>query len=417
MLEEQLVLGIIEVSRFRFEVIMKIAYFDCFAGAGADMIVAALLDAGLSAEFLAGQLETLGIKGLRIDVSRVSRCGISAAAFRPEAPDGQPRRALSDITEIVRRSGITASAKERAIAIFAEIAAVEAKIHDTTPEKVHFHEIGAVDSIVDVVSACVGIEAMGIDKVYCSVLSVGSGAIDCDHGRMPAPSPATIAILARAKVPAAGKSVKAELLTPTAAAILTNLAEQFGTMPEMTIDAAGYGAGTREIAEFANVLRVVIGESVEGDDAEADTVCVLETNVDDVTGEAIGYARDLLMEAGALDMFTTAVQGKCGRPASMLSVICKLDQWPTAEQILFEHGLTFGIRRRFVQRSKLAREFVTVETKFGSIRVKVGTFKGRQVAVKAEFADCAAMAKLHNVALKVVQDAAIAEYRSRKDNK
>ena len=390
---------------------MKIAYFDCFAGAAGDMIAAAMLDAGLDKEFLAGQLESLGIERLDIHITETKRCGIRAVRFEPTAADEQERH-LSEIIRIISQSGINNSAKQRAIEIFENLARVEGRIHGQKPEKVHFHEIGAVDSIVDIVSACIGLEALGIEKVYCSVLSVGGGVVKGAHGVMGVPAPATTAILKEAEAPIVGGPGNAELLTPTGAAILANFASEFGPMPAMKIESIGYGAGARESDEFANVLRLIIGESASQEDAETDCVCLLETNVDDAAGEVIGFVTEKLLEEGALDVFTTTIQMKHNRPAVKISVICDISGSERMEKILFEQGLTFGIRKQLLQRSKLSREFVTVETEFGEIRVKTGMFGGRIVSAKGEYSDCAAAAKRHNVALKIIQAAVMKAFES-----
>lgn len=383
---------------------MKIGYFDCFAGAAGDMVVAAMLDAGLDKEFLVGRLGSLGIKGLDIHITETKRCGIRAVRFEPVAADKQSRN-LADITAIINESKITDSAKQRAIEIFERLGRVEGEIHGQKPEKVHFHEIGAVDSIVDIVSACIGLEALGIEKVYSSPLSVGGGIIKGAHGVMCAPAPATAAILKEAKAPVVGGPGNVELLTPTGAAILANFVDEFGALPAMRIESVGYGAGALESDEFANALRLIIGESASADGAETDCVYLLETNVDDVRGEVIGFVMEKLLEEGALDVFTTPIQMKHNRPAVKISIICSVGGSKRMEKILFEQGLTFGIRRQLVQRSKLARELITVKTEFGEIKVKTGTLSGTLISAKPEYADCVEAAERHNVALKMIQEA------------
>ncbi len=380
---------------------MKIGYFDCFAGAAGDMIAGAMLGAGLDEEFLVGRLRSLGIEGLDIKVSQTKRCGISALQFAPAAPNQQVRH-LSNITELINASRIGESAKSRAICIFESLAKAEAGVHGTSPEEVHFHEIGAVDSIVDIVSACIGLEALGIEKVYCSVVAVGSGVVQCAHGLLPVPAPATANLLKEANIPVTAGPGDGELLTPTAAAILGNFADEFGALPTMKIDAVGYGAGSRQSDEFPNVLRLIVGEMAD-DAAQADCVCLLEANIDDATGEVIGFLVELLLEEGALDVFTTAIGMKDSRPGVKLSVICAPADGGKMQRILFEEGLTLGIRRQLLQRSKLAREFVTVESEFGPIRVKTGMANGKVVSAKPEYSDCAAAAKRHEVGLKIIQ--------------
>jgi hypothetical protein len=294
------------------------------------------------------------------------------------------------------------------------LAGVEGAIHGKKADEITFHEIGAVDSIVDIVGVCVGVEALGIEKVCCSQLCVGSGVINCAHGMLPAPSPATTALLQEAGAPVVGKSVGAELLTPTGAAILTNLCEDFGAMPAMRIESVGYGAGSRQFDEFANVLRLIIGNSAEENDVDTDCVCLLETNVDDATGEMVGFVSQLLLDKGAVDVFTTAIGMKYNRPAVKISVLCRPDDGAEMEKILFAEGLTLGIRKQFLQRSKLRREIVAVDTEFGRINIKQGISGSEFVCAKPEYSDCAEAAKRHGVSLKSVIEAAKAAFALRK---
>ncbi|MHC4648730.1 MAG: nickel pincer cofactor biosynthesis protein LarC [Planctomycetota bacterium] len=388
---------------------MKIAYFDCFAGASGDMIAAAMLDAGLDADFLKSQLATLGIKGLSIQIAECKRAGLRAIRFEPVAPEHQRHRNLEQIIGIISHSGIGEQARKNAIGIFERLAQAEGAVHGKDPNEIHFHEVGAVDSIVDIVSASVGFEALGIQKAYCSTISIGGGSVKCAHGLLPVPAPATVELLKG--IAAAGGPIEAELLTPTGAAILTDLVDEFGPLPAMKIEAIGCGAGSLDPDEFPNVLRLIVGQAAAEDSTEADTVCLLETNVDDATGELIAFVSEQLFEKGALDVFTTAIVMKHSRPAVQISVICRVEDTTRLEQLLFEQGLTFGVRRQLLQRSKLSRDFVTVKTKFGSIRIKTGFLRGKIVNVKPEYSDCAAAAGEHNVALKAVFDAAIAAYK------
>ena len=388
---------------------MKVAYFDCFAGAGGDMIVAAMLDAGLDAEFLRAQLATLGIKDLDIKLTQTRRCGLRALSFIPTVPEQHHHRNLQGITEIIRRSKITNQAKSTAIGIFDRLAKAEAAVHGKDPNDIHFHEVGALDSIVDIVSASVGLHALAIEKVYCSTLSVGGGTVKCAHGLLPVPAPATAELLKG--IPTASGPAEVELLTPTAAAILTTVAEEFCPLPAMKIETIGYGAGSLESDEFPNVVRLILGQLVAEGSENADSVCLLETNIDDASGELVGWVTDRLFENGALDVFTTPIYMKQSRPGEQISVLCRIEDAQQLEQILFEQGLTFGIRKQALQRTKLAREFVAVETEFGEVRIKVGMLGGRIVNAKPEFSDCVLAAEKHNVAVKKVLDAAIIAYR------
>lgn len=388
---------------------MRIAYFDCFAGAAGDMIVASLLDAGLEADFLKAQLATLGIDGLEIKIAETKRGGLRAVSFLPTAPDQHHHRNLAHITEIIERSGIDAKAKEVAIAVFNRLAAAEGAVHGKDPGQIHFHEVGALDSIVDIVSAAIGLAALKIDKIYCSALSVGGGTVKCAHGVLPVPAPATAELIK--DVPITAGPVQKELLTPTAAAILTVVVERFGALPAMKIEAIGCGAGTLESEEFPNILRLVLGQGTEDAAADADSVCVLETNIDDTSGELVGSVTDKLFNNNALDVFTAPIYMKNNRPAIRMSVICELKDTQRLEQVIFQQGVTFGIRRQVLQRSKLAREFVPVETEYGEIKIKVGRLAGEVVNAKPEFSDCVAAAKTHNVAVKTVLDAAMSAYK------
>lgn len=391
---------------------MKVAYFDCFAGAGGDMIVAAMVDAGLDAEFLKDQLATLGIKSLDIELSETRRGTLRALAFRPTATEQHRHRNLEEITRVISQSRIHKEAKETAVAIFNKLADAEATVHGKDPQHVNFHEVGALDSIADIVSASVGFQFFrdsGVEKVYCSALSVGGGRVKCAHGWLPVPAPATAELLKG--VPIVGGPGQIELLTPTAAAILVTIVGDFCPLPSMKIQAIGYGAGTLEAKEFANVLRLILGETVDETKADTDSVCLLETNIDDIGGELVGLVTTKLLENGALDVFTTPIYMKHNRPAVQISVLCKVNDVHQVEKLLFAEGLTFGIRRQILQRSKLSREFVTVATEFGEIKIKVGSLAGAVVTAKPEFSDCVSAAERHKVAVKTVLDAAMTSYR------
>jgi len=390
---------------------MKIAYFDCFAGAGGDMIAAAMLDAGLDFEFLKKQLATLGIKNFDIKLTQTKRAGLRAVSFTPAFKEDKHHSNLKDITEIISNSKIHNKAKETAIAIFNKLAAAEALVHNKDLQEIHFHEVGALDSIVDIVSASIGLVALEIEKVYCSTLSLGGGTIKCAHGILPVPGPATAELLKG--VPTVGGPIDKELLTPTAAAILTTIVNQFGVLPEMKIEKIGYGAGSLESEKFPNVLRLIIGQSICENAANTDSVCLMEANSDDVTGEIVGFVTEKLFESNALDVFTTPIYMKHNRPAVKISVICKIEDVPQIEEIVFTEGLTFGIRKQILHRSKLQRDFAEVATEFGEIKIKTGSLNGRIVTAKPEFSDCAAAAKKYKVAVKTVIQTAIAEYKKR----
>jgi uncharacterized protein (TIGR00299 family) protein len=389
---------------------MKIAYFDCFAGAGGDMIAAAMLDAGLDAKFLKAQLATLGLKDLDIKIAETKRAGLRAISFQPVTPEQNQPRNLKQITKIIETSEISQQAKNTAVSVFQKVAQAEAAVHNKDPNDLHFHEVGALDSIVDIVSASIGMHSLGIEKVHCSALSVGGGSLKCAHGLMPIPAPATAQILKG--VPITAGPAQAELLTPTAAAILTTIVDQFGPLPTMKIETVGYGAGSMQFDDFPNVLRLILGQTMPEATANADTVCLLETNVDDISGELIGFIGQDLLKRGALDVFTTPVYMKQNRPAVQISVICKAEDAARFEQALFQQGLTFGIRKQFLQRSKLTRDFVAVQTDYGQIRIKTGLLDDKIVNAKPEFSDCVSAAEKHDVAVRTVVEAAMTAYKN-----
>jgi pyridinium-3,5-bisthiocarboxylic acid mononucleotide nickel chelatase len=391
---------------------MKIAYFDCFAGAGGDMIAAAFVDAGLEREFLVSQLDSLGIAVLEIKIFETVRCGLRAVKFEPVFPHQHHHRSLRDVTEIINKSGIKPAAKQTAIAIFDRLADAEATVHGRPKEQIHFHEVGAVDSIVDIVAASIGFQYFrdnGVEKFYCSTISVGGGMTKAEHGLIPVPGPATAELIKN--VPIAAGAAQVELLTPTAAAVLTTIVSEFGPLPPMKILKTGYGAGTYNPEQFPNCLRLLIGEAVKSDFSTSDSVCLLETNIDDLSGEVVGSAVERILENGALDCFITPIYMKQNRPAFKLSALCEMRDEERISQFIFEQGLTLGIRRQELQRRKLARDFVTAATAFGPIKIKTGSLDGKVVFSKPEFSDCWEAAQKHNAAVKTVIDAANAAYR------
>jgi len=401
---------------------MKTIYFDCFAGAGGDMIVAGLLDAGLDRKYLLEQLNLLGTGGtgglgeIKAEISRVKRGGISGLTFIPTATEKQEHRNLTDITELIEKSSLSDSVKKHSISIFNALGKAEASVHATSIDKIHFHEVGAADSIIDIVGACIAIEAIGAELIVCSTLPVGSGIIKCQHGIIPAPAPATVELLKMGNVPTKAGTANAEMVTPTAAAVLSTICDEFGQMPDMTIENVGYGAGTRDSDEMPNLFRVLIGQTNVGTDTQTDTICLLEMNVDDATAEQVSFVTgELIKIEGVMDVYTTATTGKNNRAGIMASVICRLDGINAAEKIIFEQGLTLGIRKQFIQRAKLKRKIHTVETEYGKIQIKVGYFQKRVASVKPEYADCAQAARANNVPLKTVQQASITAFEQKNE--
>lgn len=376
--------------------VMRIGFFDCFSGAAGDMILAAMLSAGLTEAELRADLTKLDLNGFELEVSQVQKQGLAATRVKVRLTDQPGHRHLHQITRIIDNSALSTRVKDTAKSIFTRLAEAEAKVHGTSIENVHFHEVGAVDAIVDVVGAAIGVERLGLARIVCSPIPTGSGVVHCEHGTMPVPAPATAELLRG--VPIAACDEPGELVTPTGAAILTTLAESYGPLPGMRIAHVGYGAGTRDGKMRPNVLRMLIGESADSGD-ECDEVTLLETNLDDATGEQIAHAFDALFTAGALDVFTIPITMKKGRPGVLFSVLAPQEHQAACEEAIFAHTSTFGIRRQSCTRTKLARQVETVATRFGPIRVKIGRRSGRILLVAPEYEDCAAAARMHSVAL------------------
>lgn len=386
---------------------MKIAYFDCFNGAAGDMILGALIDAGLSADELCDTLAALPIDGYRISVERVTKQSLSATRFDVALdPDAaQPHRHLADITEIIEAAPLSTAVQARAAAIFERLANAEARVHGTTVDKIHFHEVGAVDAIIDIVGVCWAMERLGIERIACSPIPVGSGTVHCAHGVLPVPAPATAILLEG--VPIAATDEVGELTTPTGAAVLTELADAFGPIPSMTPTRIGMGAGRRDGNVRPNVLRVFLGEASQTsesvfDGLESDQIVVLEANIDDSTPEVLGYVIERLLESGALDAYCLPIYMKKSRPAMLLTVLAESQRVAELQSIVFAETTTFGIRRRDVCRAKLARRVETVETPHGPVRIKVGTQGDRVVTVAPEYDDCRRAAARSGIPLRLV---------------
>ena len=384
---------------------MRIAYLDCASGISGDMTVAALIDAGLDPNVIRAGVDSLNLPGVKLHVEEVDRGGFRAKHFRVEHPEQHAHRHLSDIRQIINKSeGLNDNQRDLALRIFHAVAEAEAKVHGSTVDRVHFHEVGAIDSIVDIVATAIGFDLLDVEELYCSRIPTGRGHVKIAHGVCSIPTPGTAELLKG--IPLADVPVDAELTTPTGAAIVKTLVSQFvDSLPEMTVETIGYGAGTRELDDRANVLRLIVGETT-GVESSGDSVMLLETNLDDVTGEVLGYTKRQLLAAGALDVYTTPIQMKKDRPAVMLSVICAPQDVGKLETILFSETQTFGIRRQRIQRSIRERMALTVETDFGPVKGKVG-WRGEEPAIfTAEYDDCVEIAKAHNLPLRDVYMAA-----------
>jgi uncharacterized protein (TIGR00299 family) protein len=444
---------------------MRIAYLDCFSGISGDMFLGAMIDAGVPRETFERAVETLGAAA-RLEVSTVNRSGISAtkvdvvvngmkdmprssrtAVSDPhghshkhshdhshaihkddhrhphehELHEHQHGRRLSEIREIIGKAALSESVKATAIGTFEKLGDAEAKIHNVPAEQIHFHEVGAVDALVDIVCAAVGTEALGVDEFVCSPLNVGGGTVICAHGTFPVPAPATVELLTG--VPVYSSGLQAELVTPTGAAIISTLAKRFASFPEMKIEKAGYGAGTRDFPGHANVLRVTIGESIGRDAGEGaratqvsqETISVIEANLDDLNPQIFGYVMDRLLEAGALDVFATPVQMKKNRPGTLVTVLAEVEDADKLAQIVFAETTTLGVRRREEKRQVLARKWTNVSTRYGDVRIKVASLNGSVTNYAPEYEDCRRIAEAQRVPLKmVIQEAVQAYLRSEK---
>lgn len=440
---------------------MRIAYLDCFSGMSGDMFLGALIDAGISPQLLEKTVADLNI-GARLEISRVDRSGITATkvdvyahgekdlprevyweqrgskshhhrhhdhhhdehshepvglrehnfAQPAEAPTGatphEHGRGLKEIREIIRGAAISDTARQTAIAIFEALGAAEAKIHNSEIEKVHFHEVGAVDAMVDIVCAAVGAEALGVDEIICSPLNVGGGTVKCAHGTFPVPAPATVELLKGTPVYSSG--IEAELVTPTGAAIVKTLARRFVSFPAMKIDKVGYGAGTRDFPGHANVVRLTIGEAQPEIRDTQETITVLEANLDDLNPQVFGYVMDRLLQEGALDVFALPVQMKKNRPGMLLSVLCRPEDASKLTHLIFAETTTLGVRRRDEQRQALARKWVNVTTRWGDVRMKIASLNGSIANYAPEYEDCRLIAAKHCVPLKTVIQAATQAY-------
>ncbi len=437
---------------------MRIAYLDCFSGISGDMFLGALVDAGVSPKLLEETVAALDI-GARIEVSRVVRGGISATKVdvychgekdlprevfweqgghthshehtRGHRADAHKKLeqghgsalagtsaphkhehgcGLREIRGIIQKAAINDKAKATAIRVFETLGTAEAEIHNTSLEKVHFHEVGAVDAMVDIVCGAVGAEALAVDEWVCSPLNVGSGTVQCAHGTLPVPAPATLKLLQDAPLFSSGPQV--ELVTPTGAALVKTFAARFGVLPAMKIEKAGYGAGSRDFPEHPNVLRLTIGEAAATLDVPSDTVAVLEANLDDLSPQVLAYTMERLLAEGALDVFSIPVQMKKNRPGALLTVLAKPEDSNRLTKLIFSETTTLGIRRREERRHTLIRRWESVQTHWGPVRIKIASMNGTIANYAPEYEDCRALAETHHVPLKRVIEEAMRQYKA-----
>jgi len=390
--------------------LMKLAYFDCFSGISGDMTLGAIIDAGCDVARLRSELGSLQVPGWEMSAEKVWKNGMAATYAKVKTEDLKKHRSLTDILEILKKSELEPQVRDRASSIFQKLGEAEARVHDVPLEKIHFHEVGAVDAIVDIAGACIGLHALGIEKFACSPLNVGGGTVKMAHGVLPVPAPATANLL-QGK-PTYSNGVQRELVTPTGAAIVATLCDTFGPQPPMTVSAIGYGAGTADLEGQPNVLRIMIGESAEKAVAGYDEeISVIEANLDDMNPQIYGYFLERALAAGALDVYTTPVQMKKNRPGTLLTVLCKPQDTNALSSMIFAETTTFGVRTTSAQRRILPREHVSVSTTFGDVRIKLSRVNGRILHVSPEFDDCRKLAVEKNVPLQQVINEALRRYQ------
>ncbi len=389
---------------------MTIAYFDCFSGISGDMTLGALVDAGMDINTLRSELQKLSVPGYKITSEKVTRSGIAATKVRVDIHHlTHEHRHLSDILKIIGSSSLSAPVKQKSGLIFTRLAEAEAKVHGTTIEDVHFHEVGAVDSIVDIVGSVIGLELLGISHIIASTVNVGSGTVKTAHGILPIPAPATAEMLRG--IPFYESSTKFELTTPTGAAIISTLGASFGRMPAMNIERIAYGAGDQDFPGTPNVLRLMIGESAASS-WEEDMSVVIETNIDDMNPQIYDYVAEKLMRQGAQDVYFTPITMKKGRPAVLLSVLTDKEKVDTMLDTLFRETTSIGVRLQDVRRKKLLREITEVDTCYGRIRLKVSK-QGKEVfTVTPEYEDCKKIAESEQLPLKQIMEEAKRAYYS-----
>jgi uncharacterized protein (TIGR00299 family) protein len=396
---------------------MKLAYFDLIAGASGDMLLGALVDAGLPFDELRRALDGLHLPGFELSCAKVSRGAFAATKVDVRITDETTARHLPEIEAVISGSDLPPAIRERAVRIFRRMIAVEAAIHNAPIETVHLHELGALDTIVDVTGVLLGLELLGVERVIVSPVPLGRGVLVGSHGRMPLPAPATVALLApqpeagMAGAPVVGVDLALETVTPTAAALLTELSAGYGPIPAMRLQAVGYGAGTRTTPE-PNILRLLLGDAAPPEDAEEEALDLLETSIDDMNPELYGYLFERLFAAGALDATLAPVIMKKNRPGIVISVLCRPEDTARLRGLLYTETTTLGIRRQRVARSCLARNSERVDTPYGAVRVKVARWGEGGIKAAPEYEDCRAAARAHGVPLREVYEAALSAWQA-----
>src|SRR6202162_758721 len=395
----------------------RIAYFDCFSGISGDMVLGALVDAGVDLRAMEAELRKRGLEGWSISAEKVKRGTIFATHVKVASSEGHHHRGLSIILGRIDKAGLAPRAADWARRIFTRLAEAEAKVHNMPVEEVHLHEEGAVDSLVDIVCSAVGCELLGINEFACSAMDVGAGQVQTAHGLLPVPAPATAELLRGAPMYMSG--IPRELVTPTGAAIATTLSTGYAQIPEMTLRAVGYGAGSADFSEKANVLRILIGENASSEAGEHwdSPVSVIETNLDDMSPQIYGYLVEKALAAGALDVFSTAVQMKKNRPGVLLTILCESAHTAKMMDLVFRETTTIGVRTYDVRRKVLDREMVRVETKFGEVRMKISRMNGSVLNATPEYEDCQRLAAEKGIPLKQVIAAASFEFQKQKETR
>ncbi|MDM7994521.1 MAG: nickel pincer cofactor biosynthesis protein LarC [Acidobacteriota bacterium] len=394
----------------------KILFIEPFSGISGDMMVAALLDLGFSFEELQAKLAQLPLNNYQLSVQKCSRSGIQALKFDVQTGHEHAHRTFADIRSMIELSGLSSWVKEKSVEAFRRLAEAEGKIHGQPPEKVHFHEVGAVDSIVDIVGAMIAMESFMPVRVVSAPVNVGQGTLECQHGTYPVPGPATQELLRG--IPTYSNSVTGELTTPTGATLLATLVEEFGSQPALKILKTGYGAGTRQTPGNANVLRIALGDPFsEASLSPEETVAVLEATIDDMSPQLYGHFQEKALAAGALDVYATPIYMKKNRPAMKVTCVCAVADVDRLADLMFRETTTIGARYSLAQRKTLRREFLKVETEFGAVTIKISCLGPQAVNFVPEFEDCRRLAMEKGVSLKEVQSAAIYAYMQAKNKR
>jgi uncharacterized protein (TIGR00299 family) protein len=392
----------------------KIAYLDCSSGISGDMFLSAILDAGVSEERLLAELANIPVGSYQFKTARVLRGGMAANRVEISIPEKQPHRHLHHIEKMLTESSLSETMKDKALKVFSRLAEVEGRLHGKPPGSVHFHEVGAVDAILDIAGTCAGLELLGIAELSCSPLNVGSGRVQAAHGTLPVPAPATAELLK--ELPVYSTGVEGELVTPTGAALVSSLATRFGPMPAMKVESIGYGAGTSDFPTHPNIARLFVGEKTEAPAVERgnDVVSVIQANVDDMSPQIYGYLVEQALAAGALDLTCSSIQMKKNRPGLELTLLCPPEKADYFAQLIFEQTTTIGLRMHEARRQVLDREVVSIETAYGPVRVKVARRDGRVLNAAPEFEDCQRIARESSLPLKEVMAEAQLAFRAMK---